>query len=148
MTAARITAPDGSLWQLVPVEPDEAMIAAGWNAGEEGRPDEEIKTVFAAMLAAAPEFGGEAVGMIFAGQRLAVVEGPRMQVVWYLDLPEGTRIYTHPSAADEMMGMDAARWRHARHHALVQLLQAYPTPDTSDVGLDYAVDVAIAAMRQ
>ena len=53
----------------------------------------------------------------------------------------------HPPAADEAMGRNADRWRHARHHALVQLLQAYPTPDTSDVGLDYAVDAAIAAMR-
>lgn len=39
---------------------------------------------------------------------------------------------------------DAERWRHARHHAMEQLLTAYPTPDTSDVGLDCAVDAAMA----
>lgn len=38
---------------------------------------------------------------------------------------------------------DAARYRHARWHAMKELLSVYKTPDTSDVGLDFAIDLAI-----
>lgn len=37
---------------------------------------------------------------------------------------------------------DAARYRHARNNHLGEMLAIYPTPDTSDVGLDYAIDAA------
>jgi hypothetical protein len=63
------------------------------------------------------------------------------------------RVVPHPSPAQSegasegggAEARDAARWRHARQHALGKLLEAYSTPDTCDVGLDYAVDMAIAA---
>lgn len=40
---------------------------------------------------------------------------------------------------------DATRYRHARDNHLAEMLAIYPTSDTSDVGLDAAIDAARAA---
>ncbi len=46
-------------------------------------------------------------------------------------------------AETERFQEDAARYQHIRSRNLGELLALYPTCDTSDVGLDYAIDQSI-----
>lgn len=100
MTATHITAPDGSLWQLVPVEPALDMVKAVYPYHHQFSPGIDLRRHWATMLAAAPEFGEVAVALV----------GERGSVSWRSEriLTIGTPLYIRPPAADEAI-VSAAR---------------------------------------
>lgn len=68
---------------------------------------------------------------------------PLIDLVWEELQASGPSVLDALAGGMEPIVKDALRYRHLREHWLRDLLWLTGTTDTSDVGLDYAIDAAI-----
>lgn len=136
MTATHITAPDGSLWQLVPVEPAAEMqtaAAACWDYWQNGH---VVNAMWSDMLAAAPEFDGVAVAWTDARGAERLREG-KQELVGPRNASSDVPLFAHPPAAAEAI-VSAAR-------AVIEARKDAHFPERCT--LTDAIDELEAAMR-